>query len=220
MDNLAGDRARVLLLAGPSGSGKSTLARHSNMPMLELDHFYRDGDEPGMPRSEEIGLIDWDDPASWRADLALAALIELCRTGTANVPVYSISADRRSGTRSFDLGPTTRFVAEGVFAPHLVEPAKRAGILADAIVVERAAWKNHARRLRRDVTEGRKPPLTVLSRSRMLMRRERAVVDQARTLGCRPLDASATARVLRRAFTHGRGEYERLRVARGWPAAS
>ena len=61
-------RARVIVLAGPSGSGKSRLAARLGLPVLRLDDFYKDGDDPTLPRIEHganAGMVDWDHPASW-----------------------------------------------------------------------------------------------------------------------------------------------------------
>ena len=45
--------------AGPSGAGKSRLAARlqgaHGWPIVRLDDFYRDEDDPAMPRSEELG---------------------------------------------------------------------------------------------------------------------------------------------------------------------
>ncbi len=57
----------VVILAGPSGSGKSHLAARLGWTVLRLDDFYRDADEPDMPRSS-LGIVDWDDVESWNAD--------------------------------------------------------------------------------------------------------------------------------------------------------
>src|SRR5699024_5552678 len=61
-DRLAPDRgvtgavhrvpAKVVVLAGPSGSGKSRVANRLGLPMLRLDDFYREADEPGLPRTD------------------------------------------------------------------------------------------------------------------------------------------------------------------------
>ena len=89
--------AHVVLLAGPSGSGKTHLAEESGLPMLDLDDFYKDGDDPSLPRHPTLGIVDWDDPASWDAAAALAALEQVCREGAGEVPVYDIAHDGGSG---------------------------------------------------------------------------------------------------------------------------
>ncbi len=64
---------QVVVLAGPSGSGKSRLCRRLGLPFVNLDDFYKDGDDATIPRvvlpgGEEIA--DWDDPGSWLRDEA------------------------------------------------------------------------------------------------------------------------------------------------------
>ena len=113
-------RARLVLLAGPSGSGKTHLAQESGLPILDLDDFYRDGDDPSVPRHPTLGIVDWDDPRSWDASAALAALEAICRDGAADVPVYDISRDGRVGMRRFELGDAAAFVGTGIFAAELV----------------------------------------------------------------------------------------------------
>ncbi|WP_116947146.1 uridine kinase family protein [Jiangella endophytica] len=188
---------RVVLLAGPSGSGKSRLAHESGLPVLNLDHFYRDGDDPGMPRDPDLGIVDWDDPRSWDAERAVDTLVQLCRTGSAQIPVYDIAHDRTVGTELFTVGAAPVFVAEGLFAAEIVDECRARGVLADAIVLHRKPWKNFLRRLARDLAEHRKPPLTLLRRGRTLMRTERAIVDRQRGLGARPADAQQVRDALR-----------------------
>lgn len=190
--------AQVVLLAGPSGSGKSTLARRTTLPLLELDHFYRDGDDPGLPRNEQLGMVDWDDVRCWDADAAMTAITQLCRNGTAEVPEYDLASDRRTGTTVLELQGAPVFVAEGIFASELVQPCRTADLLADAIVVARRPWKNFARRLARDLAEGRKSPTALLQRGRLLMAEEPRVVQRFIDAGCRPLNAHRTLAELRR----------------------
>ncbi len=179
-----------MLLAGPSGSGKSHLARASGLPVLCLDDFYKDGNDPSLPRDPHLGIVDWDDPRAWHADAALGAIVGICRDGGADVPHYDIGHDRADGVRPFRRDGHAVFVAEGVFVGQMVQRCREAGVLADAIVIDRSPWTNFVRRLSRDLAERRKPPLTLLRRGRALMRSERDLVDRLVQAGCRPLDAS------------------------------
>jgi uridine kinase len=187
---------RVVLLAGPSGSGKSTLVRAVGLPMVYLDDFYRAGDDPGLPTQPELGIVDWDHPDSWDRQAALAALEQLCRTSSARVPVYDMAANEPTGTRPVHVG-TGPFVAEGIFAPELVDELATRGLLLDAIVVRRDRWKNLVRRLARDLAERRKPPWTLIRRGLHLYRVEPGLVARAVAAGCRPLDAGAVRAALR-----------------------
>jgi uridine kinase len=181
---------RVVLLAGPSGSGKSHLAQQSGLPVLSLDDFYKDGDDPSLPGHDGLGIVDWDHPSSWDAAAALEAILAVCRDGQAQVPVYDISRDRAVGHRSFSRQGRPVFLAEGVFVAEMVEPCRAAGVLADAIVIDRPPWTNYVRRLARDLVEHRKPPLVLLRRGRALLGSERGLVAALRAAGCRPLSAA------------------------------
>lgn len=111
-------RARVVLLSGPSGSGKSSLAERAGLPVLQLDDFYKDGDDPSLPLLPDGSGIDWDSPASWHGDQALAAIRQLVETGRAEVPVYSIPANGRAGSRLLELHGAPAFIAEGSSPPN------------------------------------------------------------------------------------------------------
>jgi uridine kinase len=189
--------ARVIVLAGASGSGKSRLAEHLGYPVLRLDDFYRDGDDPDLPRLP-IGVVDWDDPRCWNQAEAVAALAELCRSGRAEVPVYDIASDGRTGTHLLELGAARYVVAEGIFAPEIVAACRDRGLLAAAICVRRPRALTFALRLLRDLRERRKPPWVLVRRGLLLYRREPAIVAVATRLGCRPMG-------LRRAEAYLRG---------------
>ncbi len=185
-------RARVIVLAGPSGSGKSRLAerlhRSHGWPTLRLDDFYRDGDDPGLPiitAGANAGLVDWDDPASWNHQDAVAVLRELCATGAADLPVYSISESRRTGSQHLDLAGASRFCAEGIFATEIVEECRAAGILAASYCIAQHPLVTFWRRLTRDLREHRKPPLVLVRRGLALARQQRQIVRRAAAVGCR-----------------------------------
>ncbi len=184
--------ARVIVLAGPSGAGKSRLAERLGhrfgWPTLRLDDFYRDGDEPDLPRIEDganAGLVDWDDPGTWHRDDAVAALLELCGTGATDVPIYSISESRRTGAQRLDLGGATVFCAEGIFAPDVVVACREAGVLDAAYCITQHRAVTFWRRLTRDLREHRKPPLVLARRGLALARSQRDVVRRAVEVGCR-----------------------------------
>ena len=182
--------ARVIVLAGPSGAGKSRLAERIGLPILRLDDFYRSAGDPTLPRVTDganAGLVDWDHPDSWLHDEALAALGDLCRDGTARVPVYDIAQDGRCGSQVLDLGGHQYFVAEGIFAQEVVPACREAGWLAAAYCVRQHPVITFWRRLTRDLREHRKPPLVLLRRGVALLRDQRRVVDHAVALGCEPM---------------------------------
>ena len=87
-------------------------------------------------------------------------------------------------------------VAEGVFAAEIVAACRDRGILADAVVLHRAPWKNFVRRFARDLAERRKPPVTLWRRGRILMHDEPAMVATATAKGCRPVGARELAALL------------------------
>ncbi|MEJ5913426.1 uridine kinase family protein [Pseudokineococcus sp. 1T1Z-3] len=188
---------RVVLLTGPSGSGKTSLVRRLGLPVLALDDFYRDGDEPGLPR--RFGIVDWDDPGSWDAARAVAALERLCREGECDVPVYDIPTSRRTGAVHLSVGTAPVVVAEGIFAADLVAACRERALLADAVCLQRPAAVTFTFRLLRDLAEARKPPHVLVRRGLALTRAEPGLRRRWTDLGCRPLspaDAEAAVRAL------------------------
>ncbi|KAA1422398.1 ATP-binding protein [Mumia zhuanghuii] len=179
----------VVVLTGPSGSGKSRVAERSGLPVVRLDDFYRDGDDPLLPTTTfgDTTIVDWDDVRSWDAMAACDALEVLCATGTVEMPVYDIALSRRTGTRTLTLGDATTVAAEGLFAHAVVAELARRGLLADAVCVRHHRLVTFVLRLVRDLREKRKPLPVLLRRGWHLMQEEPAVVAEAVAHGCRPM---------------------------------
>ncbi|EFL34477.1 ATP-binding protein [Streptomyces viridochromogenes DSM 40736] len=179
---------RVVLLCGPSGSGKSLLAARSGLPVLRLDDFYKEGDDPTLPVVAGSSDIDWDHPHSWDADTAVAAITRLCRTGRTDVPVYDLALSARTGEETVDIGRTPLFIAEGIFAAEIITRCQELGVLADALCLSRGPVKTFRRRFLRDLREGRKSVPFLLRRGWRLMRQERSIVAHQTAMGAYACD--------------------------------
>lgn len=193
-------RARVIILTGPSGSGKTSLSVRLGLPSLALDNFYRNDVDPDMPILAG-DVIDWDDPASWDRQGALEALTELCVTGRAEIPIYDIPTNRRTGTQRIDLGENRLFIAEGIFASLLVEPLTEAGLAAAALCIARSPLRNAWFRLLRDLGEGRKSLPVLLYRGTRLALAEPAKVRGWVAHGCVPVRSLTEAEAQIRALS-------------------
>lgn len=189
--------ALVVLLAGPSGCGKSHVAAASGLPVLALDDFYRDGADPDMPRTPD-GVIDWEDPASWDADAAVAALRTLCEGEAVVVPTYSFADDGAVGHHEIRRERSPIVVAEGIFAADAIAPLEAAGLLADALLLRERRVVTFLRRLVRDLREGRKGRLRLLRMGWAKTRAQPAVIARQIALGAHPISkADARARIAR-----------------------
>ncbi|KUM94279.1 uridine kinase [Streptomyces cellostaticus] len=180
--------ARVVLLCGPSGSGKSLVAARSGLPVLRLDDFYKEGDDPTLPLVDGSSDIDWDHPRSWDTDVAVEAIARLCASGSTPVPVYDIALSARTGEETLHIGRTPLFIAEGVFAAEIVERCRELGLLADALCLSRGPFTTFRRRFLRDLKEGRKSVPFLVRRGWRLMRAERSIVARQVSLGAHPCD--------------------------------
>ncbi len=185
-------RAQVIILTGPSGSGKTSLASRVGLPSLSLDHFYRNDDEPGMPMFSH-DIIDWDDPRSWNGEEALAALAQLCIEGAAEIPIYDIPTNQRTGSHRMTLGEHKLFIAEGIFAAELVGRLQEEGLLADALCIARSPLRNAWFRFLRDTAESRKPIPVLIHRGVILARQEPAKIKRWQAQGCRSVGSLGEA---------------------------
>lgn len=200
MTDESSPHARVLVLGGPSGSGKSRwsahLSREHRWPIVRLDDYYKDAEDPSLPMSS-LGIADWDDVRSWRCDDAVDALEQLCRTGELVAPVYDIAASAATGTQQVQLGGADTVIAEGIFAPYVIGPLRERGLLAGAYCVHHNRWVTFARRLVRDLSERRKPPLVLIRRGLRLAAAEPQIVADQRRLGAEPIRPKVLDRQLR-----------------------
>lgn len=191
---------RVVVLAGPSGSGKSRLAdrlhRTHGWPIVRLDDFYRDHDDPGLPRSEELGMVDWDHPASWNQAAAVAALHRLVETGSASMPLYDIASSRATGEHTVAAREGDLVLAEGIFAAEAVPALSEAGLLHSAWCIRHHRWHTFVLRLARDLAERRKPPLTLVRRGLVLTRDQARVVARHVALGAREASPAQAEQIL------------------------
>jgi uridine kinase len=196
----------VIVIAGPSGSGKTRLCRRLGLPVLNLDDFYKDGDDPTLPCLDLGGgapIVDWDSPMSWHASHALDTIEKLCVDAAADVPTYDIAQSRRTGHHVLELGTEGHFVAEGIFAQEVVAESRRRGLLADAICLTQHPVVTFFRRLSRDLREHRKPPSVLVRRGLHLLREQRRVVAHAESLGCRVVHPEAAYAEIRRFVSVG-----------------
>jgi uridine kinase len=183
---------RVVIVAGPSGAGKTRLARNlqdrHGWPIVRLDDFYRDGDDPSLPVLP-MGVPDWDNPRSWHADAAVQALVALCQNGFVDLPTYDISSSRTVGHATVSAEPGQLILAEGIFAAEIIADLAAAGVMAAAYCVHSGRWLTFLRRLIRDLAQHRKSPWVLWRRGLLLCRQEPEIVARHVRLGARPVSA-------------------------------
>lgn len=177
---------QLVFVAGPSGSGKSRLVLRSGLPQVRLDDFYHDHDYPGLPQT--LGIPDWDDVATWNGAAAIEALAELLATSRTHTPDYSIPQSRKIGDKELVIPDDAPLVlAEGIFAIEALPLARRAGLNASGIYLDRpgalVAWY----RLRRDLKQKRKPPWVLVRRGAALWRAQGDLKRRALGNGFEPL---------------------------------
>ena len=170
--------------------------------MLRLDDFYKSARRPDAAADHEgpnAGVVDWDDPASWLPEDALAALAELCRDGRAEIPVYDIAHDGRCGTQvPGPRGARRCSWPRGSSPTTSSAPCREAGLLAAAYCVRQHPLVTFWRRLTRDLREHRKPPLVLVRRGVALLREQRRLVAQVVAHGCEPVSPEQAAAEIQR----------------------
>ena len=196
-----------MLVAGPSGSGKSRLVLASGLPQVRLDDFYHDADHPGLPQT--LGIPDWDDPATWNGEAAVAALTELLATGRTHTPDYSIPESRKVGEKQLVIPDDAPVVlAEGIFAIEALPLAVAAGLDAVGIFIDRPGWLVAWYRFRRDLKQKRKPPWVLVRRGLALWRAQGSLKRRAVANRFTPL-SYADAEAFLRPDGSGAGEASR-----------
>jgi uridine kinase len=87
-------------------------------------------------------------------------------------------------------------VAEGLFAADLAADCRAAGMLGDALYLDRPRLLIMLLRFVRDVREHRKPIGVLIRRGLALFRAEPAIRSRALELGCRPVSLQEALRVV------------------------
>lgn len=164
--------------------------------MVRLDDFYKGADAPDLPRSEELGMVDWDHPDSWDEGSAVAALDRLCATGTASIPLYDISTSSIIGEHTVTAREEDLVLAEGIFAAEAIPALRAAGLLHSAWCIRHHRLHTFGLRLARDLAERRKPPATLVRRGLVLMRDEPRVVARHLALGATAATPKQAERLL------------------------
>lgn len=152
----------VIGVAGGSGSGKSTVARVmirelAPTPVAHVCHdaYYRD--MAHLPMEERV-VQNFDHPDSLETELLVEHLDALRSGREAHLPDYDFATHtRRPETRR--MAPAPVILVEGVLI--LADPDLRER-LDLAIFVDTAADVRLARRIRRDVEERQRSPVSVL----------------------------------------------------------
>jgi uridine kinase len=122
----AGDRIRVVLIAGPSSSGKTTFSKRLAVQLLAngrspfalaLDDYFLDRDRTPL---DENGERDFETLHALDLDLFNTQLLRLMSGHTTTLPHYSFLAGRREAGQTVTLSPDHIIIIEGI---HGLNPA-------------------------------------------------------------------------------------------------
>jgi uridine kinase len=161
---------------------------------LNLDDFYYDADHPDLPRT--LGIVDWDDPATWNGTAAVRAMEELLETGAAEVPRYDISRSAAVGSHRLLLGESDCFIAEGIFAIEAARLCRESGITTESLYLDRPRALVVILRFVRDVREHRKSLSVLLRRGLALLKAEPQLRRRALAAGFRPVSVEQALAVI------------------------
>ena len=168
----AGDRALPDVPMGGDHSGDDATA--PSLDGLEAGggggQVAADGDDPAPPVLP-IGVPDWDNPRSWRANAAAHALVERCQNGEVDQPADDIGLSRAVGHSTVTAEPGQMILAEGIFAAEIIAALSTADALAAAYCIHNSRWLTFWLRLVRDLAERHKPPWILLRRGLALFAR-------------------------------------------------
>jgi uridine kinase len=107
---------RIIAIAGPSGSGKTTIATASGLPVLSLDAFYRSSSDVDLPRW--MGDVDWEHPASFDLDAAVATVHSLVSSGRAEFHAHDLVTETTQAAAQVVHARGHCLLVEGVMAIH------------------------------------------------------------------------------------------------------
>src|SRR5690606_1529618 len=110
-----------------------------------------------------------------------------------------IAESRRTGMTRLEAGESPVLIAEGIFAAELIAPLRAAGLLAEAMVLDRPVPLVFSLRLARDLREHRKSVPILLRRGTALAQQQGTDITRWKRAGLRPYglrDAVARLREL------------------------
>jgi uridine kinase len=111
-----------IIISGPSCSGKSFLAERLVQlfpaSLLPLDNYFRDKNDPNLPRDESNRII-FDQPDSYLTDLFIADVISLSVGDSILMPHYDKKTNSQLNSQTL-LSSQDRNIVEGLFAISLL----------------------------------------------------------------------------------------------------
>ena len=192
-------RPFLIGVAGPSCAGKSEisnkLASVLNAPILSLDSYYRQLDEPSY---DERAKSNFDAPDALDSELLLTQVRSLAAGSAIQKPIYDFTCHNRSAEAEFVI-PQDFLIVEGLFALYWPEIRRLYSLRVFVNVDHETCFE---RRLVRDVRERGRTPESVREQYAATVRpmADKYVIPTSahadiRLDGCQPIPRSA-AKVL------------------------